>query len=78
VRLVRLGGAAAVLRRDGRLVVLDRDGRPCAEYQGVPFSLSLLEWPGVAVEVRRAEGLLVVHDRFDTSIGALPDSWISR
>jgi hypothetical protein len=66
--LVQFDGDLAVLENDGRLVTFDAELRVRTEYERAPFSSSLLEWEDVAVEVRRAGGLLVMQHRFDAPI----------
>ena len=53
-----------------RFVVFDSAGNVRAEYPHAPFGSSLLEWPGVAVETRSEQGLLIMHDVYETSVDA--------
>jgi hypothetical protein len=50
------------------LLLFDRHGRPHAQYPTRPFHAALIEWPGLAIEVRPEPGLLVLHDRYETEI----------
>lgn len=72
--LTTVADCPAALSRKG-LVVFDRQGRVLTRYASVPWLASVLEWPDVAVEVRRNEGLLVVFAPYETWIddARLPD-----
>ena len=76
VRSLGSAGCLPTADCEERFVVFDSAGEVRAEYPHAPFSSSLLEWPGVAVEARPEQGLLVVHDVYETSVDAtrLPET----
>jgi hypothetical protein len=73
-RLTTLAGQPAAADEQG-LAVLDQLGRVVASYPGRPWLAGLIEWEHHAVEVRPREGLLVLHDCYETTpdLERLPD-----
>lgn len=73
-RLTTLAGQPAAGDEQG-LAVMDQVGRMVASYPGRPWLAGLIEWEHCAVEIRPREGVLVLHDRYETTpdLEHLPD-----